>query len=42
MSSIPTAQASALLAIFWGGFACGALDITQAFVAWGLQDGVNL
>ncbi|HLJ29581.1 MAG TPA: hypothetical protein VKY85_22920 [Candidatus Angelobacter sp.] len=41
MSSIPTAQASAFLAIFWGGLACGALDITQAFVAWGLQDGVK-
>jgi hypothetical protein len=23
-------------AIFWGGLACGVLDISQAFLAWGL------
>ncbi len=28
---------SAFLAIFWGGLACGVLDITQAFIAFGLQ-----
>jgi uncharacterized membrane protein YagU involved in acid resistance len=26
------------LAIFWGGLACGALDITQACVAYGIQN----
>ena len=28
---------NAFLAIFWGGLACGVLDITQAFIAWGLM-----
>ncbi len=28
---------NAFLAIFWGGLACGAFDITQAFIAWGLM-----
>lgn len=28
---------SAFLAIFWGGLACGVFDITQAFIAFGLQ-----
>lgn len=28
---------SAFLAIFWGGLACGVLDITQAFIAWGFM-----
>jgi hypothetical protein len=41
MSSAHTASASAFLAIFWGGLACGILDITQAFTAWGLEDGVK-
>jgi len=27
----------AFLAIFWGGLACGVLDITQAWVAWGIR-----
>jgi hypothetical protein len=27
----------AFLAILWGGLACGILDITQAFVAWGFR-----
>jgi uncharacterized membrane protein YagU involved in acid resistance len=27
-----------VLAILWGGFACGVLDITQACVAWGIQN----
>jgi hypothetical protein len=30
-------QGNAFLAIFWGGLACGVLDITQAFIAWGLM-----
>jgi hypothetical protein len=42
MSSISTATApltsSALKAIFWGGLACGVFDITQACVAWGVQN----
>jgi hypothetical protein len=25
-------------AIFWGGLACGVLDITQACIAWGIQN----
>jgi hypothetical protein len=28
---------NAFLAIFWGGLACGVLDITQACIAWGLR-----
>jgi hypothetical protein len=31
----------AFLAIFWGGLACGVLDMTQACVAWGIQNGVS-
>ncbi len=30
------ALSSPVRAIFWGGILCGVLDITQAFVAWGL------
>jgi hypothetical protein len=41
MSLAHAASASAFLAVFWGGLACGILDITQACVAWGLQDGVK-
>jgi uncharacterized membrane protein YagU involved in acid resistance len=26
------------LAIFWGGLACGVLDISQACLAWGIQN----
>lgn len=29
---------NALLAIFWGGLACGVFDITQACIAWGIQN----
>jgi len=29
----------AFLAIFWAGLACGVLDISQAFLAWGLLSG---
>lgn len=32
---------NAFMAIFWGGLAAGVLDITQAFVAWGLESGVK-
>jgi len=39
-SAVSTASTSsnAFLAIFWGGLACGVLDITQACVAWGIQN----
>ena len=37
MSTASPASSGALPAIFWGGLACGILDITQAFVAWGLR-----
>src|SRR5262249_46762196 len=44
MASTSTASApiasSAFLAIFWGGLACGVLDITQACIAWGIQNHV--
>jgi len=43
-AGIGTASASssnALLAIFWGGLACGVFDISQAFLAWGIQNGVK-
>lgn len=33
----PAVHGSAFLAIFWGGLACGVLDITQAFIAWGVM-----
>lgn len=33
----PAVRGSAVLAIFWGGLACGVLDITQAFIAWGVM-----
>jgi uncharacterized membrane protein YagU involved in acid resistance len=45
MSAAPTLlsrpKPSAFLAIFWGGLACGVLDITQACVAWGIQNGIS-
>src|SRR5580765_6271437 len=38
-SAAPAASSSsAFLAIFWGGLACGVFDITQACVAWGIQN----
>jgi len=42
-SSVSATSASAtssnvFLAIFWGGMACGILDIMQACVAWGIQN----
>jgi hypothetical protein len=30
-------RSRALPAIFWGGLACGILDITQAYIAWGFR-----
>jgi hypothetical protein len=38
MPSASTQSARPMLAIFWGGLACGVLDITQACVAWGIQN----
>jgi uncharacterized membrane protein YagU involved in acid resistance len=40
MSSTSTTSANAFLAIFWGGLACGVFDITQACIAWGIQNHV--
>jgi hypothetical protein len=34
-------SANAFLAIFWGGFACGVFDITQAMIAWYLKAGAK-
>ncbi|HEV7521227.1 MAG TPA: hypothetical protein VGP89_09020 [Candidatus Angelobacter sp.] len=34
-------SSSAILAIFWGGVACGVFDITQAVVAFYLQSGLK-
>ena len=33
-------SSNAFLAIFWGGLVCGVLDITQACIAWGIQNNV--
>ena len=33
-----SSSSNAFLAIFWGGLACGVLDITQACIAWGIQN----
>jgi len=32
---------NAVQAIFWGGLLCGAFDITQAFVGFGIASGVK-
>jgi hypothetical protein len=42
-SRVPSTStsSSAVLAIFWGGLACGAFDITQAMVAFHLQSGLK-
>lgn len=37
MNSASPTSSNAFLAIFWGGLACGVFDITQAFIAFGLQ-----
>lgn len=41
MNPASSNSANAFLAIFWGGLACGILDITQAMIAWGIQSGVK-
>ncbi|HEX7287766.1 MAG TPA: hypothetical protein VF532_16375 [Candidatus Angelobacter sp.] len=41
LSSPATSSHNAFLAIFWGGLVCGVLDITQACVAWGIQNHVR-
>ncbi|MGC2698167.1 MAG: hypothetical protein WA738_20450 [Candidatus Angelobacter sp.] len=38
MNSTPGTSDNAFLAIFWGGLACGVFDITQACVAYGIQN----
>jgi len=40
VSTAPSTSNSAFLAIFWGGLACGVFDITQACIAWGIQNHV--
>src|SRR5258708_2666976 len=35
VATLSEQRPSALLAILWGGFTCGALDITAAFVVYG-------
>src|SRR5258708_10109322 len=40
MATSPTSP-NAFLAIFWGGLACGILDITQAMIAYHLQSGAK-
>jgi hypothetical protein len=37
MDAASATVSRAFLAIFWGGLACGVLDITQAFIAGGLR-----
>lgn len=39
-STASAPSSSAFLAIFWGGLACGVFDITQACIAWGIQNHV--
>jgi hypothetical protein len=41
MPSGSTTSSNALLAIFWGGLACGIFDITQAMGAFYLQSGLK-
>jgi len=38
--STSSISSNAFLAIFCGGLACGVLDITQACIAWGVQNHV--
>lgn len=39
-TSLSTTATNPFLAIFWGGLACGVLDVTQACIAWGIQNHV--
>jgi hypothetical protein len=41
MPPASSTSSNALLAIFWGGVACGVFDITQAMVAFYLQSGLK-
>jgi uncharacterized membrane protein YagU involved in acid resistance len=41
MNPISTNSPNALLAIFWGGLACGIFDISQAMIAFRLQAGLS-
>ena len=41
MSAASPAYPNAFLAIFWGGLACGVFDITQAFIGFGIGNGVK-
>jgi uncharacterized membrane protein YagU involved in acid resistance len=41
MNAAATHSSNAFLAIFWGGLACGVLDITQAMVAWHFEAGAK-
>jgi hypothetical protein len=41
MPSTSSTSSNALLAIFWGGLACGIFDITQAMGAFYLQSGLK-
>jgi hypothetical protein len=41
ISTASLSSSNAFLAIFWGGLACGVFDISQAFLAWGIQNGVK-
>jgi hypothetical protein len=40
-SALPNSQPNAFLAILWGGLMCGVFDISQAFLAWGIQNGAK-
>jgi hypothetical protein len=39
-TAIPVQLPRPLLAIWWGGLGCGVGDITQACIAWGIQNHV--
>jgi hypothetical protein len=41
MNVNPSNSSEAFFAIFWGGFACGVFDISQAMIAFGLQAGLS-
>jgi hypothetical protein len=40
-ATFPARRSKALRAIFWGGLVAGALDITYAFVFYGLRNGLS-
>jgi hypothetical protein len=40
-ATFPARRSRALRAIFWGGLVAGALDITYAFVFYGLRNGLS-